>query len=75
MPKTSPRSIRLDEILLNNLYNLARSQNRSVNNLIETILQNYVEEYDLLCNPEFQDALKESENDEGIPWREAMKIV
>lgn len=75
MAKTCPRSIRLNTILLEHLYNLAQIQNRSVNNLIETILQDYVEEYELLSNPEFREALKEAEIDEGVSWREAMKIV
>lgn len=75
MAKSLPHSIRLDQALLRRVRILARSQNRSLNNFIETVLQDYVEEYELLANPEFQKALKEAERDEGIPWRKAMNIV
>lgn len=75
MADTSPRSIRLDSSLVDSLRILARAQHRSLNNLIENILRQYVEEYELLANPEFQEALNESEGDAGIPWRDAMKRV
>ena len=75
MPKTSPRSVRLDSILIEHLTNLALAQNRSLNNLIETVLQEYVEEYELLANPDFRKALKDAETDKGIPWRKGMAIV
>lgn len=75
MPKTSPRSIRLKAVLLDHLNHLAERENRSINNLIETILQEYIEECEIMATPEFQKALKEAETDEGIPWRTAMKRV
>lgn len=75
MPKTSPRSIRLKAVLLDHLNHMAERENRSINNLIETILQEYVEEYELLATPEFRKAIKNAETDDGIPWRKGMKVV
>ena len=75
MGKTVPRSIRLENVLLDFLNNIAKAQNRSLNNLIETVLQEYAEEYQLLALPEFRKALKESETDEGTPWRKVPGLV
>jgi len=75
MAETSPRSIRLDAKLLTSLRNLAKAEHRSINNLIENVLRNYVEEYELLANPHFTGAMQEAQNDIGVPWREAMKRV
>jgi len=75
MAETTPRSIRLDEGLLKALRNLARAQHRSLNNLIEVVLREYVEEYEVLADEEFQQALREAEGDDGIPWREVVQGV
>ena len=75
MGKSESRSFRLSPVLLAKLQEISELKNRSLSNLVETILKEYIEEYMLWADPEFREALKESESDEGIPWREAMGNV
>lgn len=43
MPKDDHVTIRIDTVLKTALLKLARKQNRTLSNLIETVLQDYVE--------------------------------
>ena len=75
MAKSDPLHIRLEPELLGKFKTLARLQNRSLNNFVETVLLNYIEEFELLANPEFHRAMKEAEKSPGTPWRQAFKNV
>ncbi|MFH1454672.1 MAG: ribbon-helix-helix protein, CopG family [Armatimonadota bacterium] len=75
MAKSASLHIRLGMELLRVFQELADRQHRSLNSVIEAALLNYAEELELLADPEFRTALKESKKSKGVPWRKAFKNV
>lgn len=76
MPKTATKTIRMEPAMLRHLERMAAQQRRSVNNLVENILEDYLETEELLKDPEFLKALEEDrKGGPATPWRNVLRSV